>query len=291
MKFYILLFITLLIIPTTVNAQIYTDDQLYAKGYQEIQYNNWQKAMEFLFAFMQRNPVELLRDVKYAAEVKNAYKTASDNMIAAQNSLQTELNNLRRYKENAEKNNTGLGSTSRGVEVRPPLPPMRPPATTVRPWRQGDVKGVDDPIEGEWTITQTSSNGAVSKGKIFIVTSPDFVSGELTLSEQSASFTGIYHGGHLILLIYNGTNSIKIINVVKQDKYQFSGTYKDEGSAGDEGTVGFSRRRQMIENMREKQTTGVPEATEMEVKQVEPRVNRDVQKVKAAERGVKRVER
>ena len=47
----------------------------------------------------------------------------------------------------------------------------------------------------------------------------------------------------------------------------------------------------MIENMREKQTTGVPEATEMEVKQVEPRVNRDVQKVKAAERGVKRVER
>ena len=38
-------------------------------------------------------------------------------------------------------------------------------------------------------------------------------------------------------------------------------------------------------------STSPGEATEMEVKQVEPRVNRDVQKVKATERGVKRVER
>jgi len=230
-----------LLIRISSEGQALTDDALYAKAYNEAQNRNWPIAGAYLFAYIQRNPVDFLKDKSYEKQVTDAFNSSIANIETEKKLLRDKINRQDDYIRNLEARLKIPASSSQGLSTQPPIPSLKQPAGRhAQAMTTAIVR--QRPLQGQWRAILTSSSGTVFTGTLLIVTNEDVVSGTFTLSGKSDNtVAGLYDGENLLLLRNTGAITIQTYTLKKVDENHFSGLYKNEGRVPDDGRVELSR--------------------------------------------------
>jgi hypothetical protein len=219
-------------------AQVLPDEKLYEKGYNEVQNRRWPTAAAYLYAYIQRNPVIFVTDKNYEKQIKDAYFSSFNNIESEKNSLLNEINRLNTKIKNLEARLGGPASTSQGLSWQPNVPSLRAPAEPIMIRSR-----IITPIKGQWLVTLTSSSGSRFTGTLIIVTNEDVVNGTLGVSDNSGKkVIGMYDGDNLMLMRNTGKTTIQTYALKKLDENHFSGFYKNEGTAPDDGQIELARQ-------------------------------------------------
>ncbi len=116
------LLLCLLLTASKSFAQLFSDEGLYANGHKSYISRDWVYASVYLFAYIERNPKQF-NDAAFKAEVVGAYDFA----VGQLNSLTIKYNDMvAREKAEKDKNKSGVGSITSGLEVHGP--PLRAPS-------------------------------------------------------------------------------------------------------------------------------------------------------------------
>jgi len=232
----------LLFVNKTSFGQVLPDDKLYEMGYNELQKRNWPAASAYLFAFIQRNPIDFIKDKGYEQQVKNAYDASIKNIENDKQSMVAEIARQNTYIEDLKRRLKIATSSSSGIIVLPPIPPLKQPRKQSAQRIKTRATGMEKPLPGEWRATLTSSTGSAFSGILLIVTNEEVVSGTLTLSDQSDNkITGMFDGQNLVLMRNTGLRTIQTYMLKKIGPDHYSGTYKNEGDSADNGRIEMVR--------------------------------------------------
>jgi hypothetical protein len=223
-------------------SQILSDDKLYEVGYNELQNRNWTKAGAYLFAFIQRNPVDFVKDKVYAKQVAEAFDASLKNVEKNFSDMRNEIASKDAIIADLKRQLKIPTSSSSAITVEPPIPTLKKPKVSGAKTTSSMIIRQEKPLEGEWQATLTSSTGTVFYGSLLIALNADLVSGTLTMSDNTGTkVTGMFDGRNFILLRNTGRNTMQTYTLTKIDQDHYSGTYKNDGNSVDNGKIEISR--------------------------------------------------
>ncbi len=241
MKIYTALILTMWI-NTSFVAQVLTDDKLYELGYNELQSRNWTAASNYLYAYIQRNPVAFEKDKGYQSNVVKAYSTSYQYIIDEKTDLENQIANKNNLIDDLYRELGRQPSLSIGVIIPPEIPSLKEPVK--KPVKLKNPKFLQQgmSLTGQWKATLTSSGGGVFTGTLIVVTNEDVVTGTFAISDLSDDkVTGMYDDANLVLMRNTGVATIQTYILKRINENHFSGTYRNEGNVPDEGRIELVR--------------------------------------------------